>query len=138
MQLDYQSSVPIFIQIAEQLENAILSGALGEDMQAPSTTEISVSYKINPATALKGMTMLTEDGILYKRRGLGMFVAKGAKDVILKKRKHQFFEKFILPLLSEARKLSISPEEISQMICGSFDSAYAEETSGKGHHNELD
>ncbi len=125
MQLDLQSDVPIFIQIAEQLENAILTGALDEDMQAPSTTEISVSYKINPATALKGITMLADDGILFKKRGLGMFVAKGAKDVIMKKRKQQFFEKFIRPLLSEAQKLSISPEEINDMI-------------KKGIKNELD
>ncbi len=116
MQLDLQSDVPIFIQIAEQLENAILTGALDEDMQAPSTTEISVSYKINPATALKGITMLADDGILFKKRGLGMFVAKGAKDMILKKRKRQFFEKYVRPLLSEAQKLSISPEEINDMI----------------------
>ena len=116
MRLDMQSDVPIFIQIAEQLETAILSGALDEDMQAPSTTEISVSYKINPATALKGITMLTEDGILYKKRGLGMFVAKGAREVILKKRKHQFFEKYVMPLLSEAQKLSISVEEINEMM----------------------
>ena len=116
MQLDLQSDIPIFIQIAEQLENAILTGALDEDMQAPSTTEISVSYKINPATALKGITMLADDGILYKKRGLGMFVAKGAKDVILEKRKQQFFEKFIMPLLSEAQKLSISTDEIKEMI----------------------
>jgi DNA-binding transcriptional regulator YhcF (GntR family) len=125
VQLNLQSDVPIFIQIAEQLENAILTGALTEDMQAPSTTEISVSYKINPATALKGITMLTDDGILYKKRGLGMFVAKGAKDVIQKKRKYQFFEKFVLPLLSEAQKLSISTDEINEMI-------------RKGIQNELD
>lgn len=121
MQLNLQCDVPIFLQIAEQLENAILSGALIEDLQAPSTTEISVSYKINPATALKGMTMLVEDGILYKKRGLGMFVAKGAKDVILKKRKHQFFEKFVLPLLLEAQKLSISMDEINEMMKRGFD-----------------
>ncbi len=125
MQLDLQSDVPIFIQIAEQIENAILTGALEEDMQAPSTTEISVSYKINPATALKGITMLADDGILYKKRGLGMFVAKGAKDVILKKRKQLFFEKFVLPLLSEAQKLSISVDEINEML-------------EKGTKNELD
>lgn len=125
MQLDLQSDVPIFIQIAEQLENAILTGALDEDMQAPSTTEISVSYKINPATALKGITMLADDGILYKKRGLGMFVAKGAKNVIMKKRKQLFYEKFIRPLLSEAQKLSISSEEINEMI-------------KKGINNELD
>lgn len=111
-----QSDVPIFLQIAEQLETAILTDALGEDEQAPSTTEISVSYKINPATALKGVTMLADEGVLYKKRGLGMFVAKGAKAMILKKRKQQFIEKFVLPLLSEAQKLSIPIDEINEMI----------------------
>ncbi len=116
MELDTQSDMPIFLQIAQQLENAILSGALQEDMQAPSTTEISISYKINPATALKGITKLTDDGILYKKRGLGMFVAQGARQMILKKRKQQFYEKYVVPLISEAQKLSISKEEISEMI----------------------
>ncbi len=116
MELDTQSDMPIFLQIAQQLENAILSGALQEDMQAPSTTEISISYKINPATALKGITKLTDDGILYKKRGLGMFVAQGARQMILKKRKKQFYEKYVVPLLSEAQKLSISKEEISEMM----------------------
>jgi len=116
VRLDMQSDVPIFIQIAEQLEDAILSGALNEDMQAPSTTEISVGFKINPATALKGITKLTEDGILYKKRGLGMFVSKGAREMILKKRKQQFLEKYVVPLISEAKKLSISTEEINEMI----------------------
>ena len=116
MELDTQSDMPIFLQIAQQLENAILSGALQEDMQAPSTTEISISYKINPATALKGITKLTDDGILYKKRGLGMFVAQGARQMILKKRKKQFYEKYVVPLLSEAQKLSISKEDISELM----------------------
>jgi len=116
MQLDTQSDVPIFIQVAEQIENAILTGALEEDMQAPSTTEISVVYKINPATALKGITMLADNGILYKKRGLGMFVAKGARKMVLEKRKRRFFEKFVQPLLSEAQKLSISMEELKEML----------------------
>ena len=78
MQIDFSADVPIFMQIAEQIESAILSGALEEGAQAPSTTEISVRYKINPATALKGVTKLADDGVLYKKRGLGMFVSDGA------------------------------------------------------------
>ena len=111
-----QSDTPLFIQIAEQIENAILTGALAEDMQAPSTTEISVSCKINPATALKGITMLVDEGILYKRRGLGMFVSEGAKQTIMEKRKRQFGEKFVTPLVSEAKKLTVGQEEIIDMI----------------------
>lgn len=116
MELDTQSDMPIFLQIAQQLENAILSGGLEEDMQAPSTTEISLSFKINPATALKGVNKLADDGILYKKRGLGMFVAHGAREMILKKRKQQFYEKYVIPLLSEAEKLAISKEELNEML----------------------
>ena len=78
---------PIFIQLAEGLEDFILSGAYQEETQIPSTTEISVVYKINPATALKGISILVEDEIVYKKRGLGMFVTKGAVGKIMVRRK---------------------------------------------------
>lgn len=111
-----QSDAPLFVQIAEMIESAILSGALEEETQAPSTTEISVGYKVNPATALKGVTMLADEGILYKKRGVGMFVASGARQAIREKRKKLFNEKYVRPLLSEAKKLSVPQEEIIDMI----------------------
>lgn len=116
MDIDFKSDMPIFVQIAEQLENAILAGAYEEEEQAPSTTEISTAYMINPATVLKGVNLLVGDGILYKKRGLGMFIAKGAKEKILNKRKHQFYEKFVIPLVSEAQKLSMTSDEIDEML----------------------
>lgn len=119
--MQMQGDTPLFLQIAQQIENAILSGALMEETQAPSTTEISISCKINPATALKGVTMLADEGVLYKKRGLGMFVAFGARQAILQKRKQQFGEKFIEPMLCEAQKLDISKEDVIEMIkrgCG--------------------
>ena len=70
MKLDFHSETPIYQQIAEGLESAIISGAYEEETQVPSTTEISVQYKINPATVLKGVSLLVDEGILYKRRGL--------------------------------------------------------------------
>lgn len=107
---------PIFIQIAETLEDAILSGTLGEEVQAPSTTEISVRYAINPATALKGVNLLVERGILYKKRGLGMFVAPGAARIIAQSRKEGFMEEFVLKLISEAKKLGISEGDVLEMV----------------------
>lgn len=107
---------PIFIQVAETLEDAILAGALREEEQAPSTTEISVRYAINPATALKGVNLLVEQGILYKKRGLGMFVAPGAAEKIARNRKERFMEEFVLKLVSEAKKLGISREDILEMV----------------------
>jgi DNA-binding transcriptional regulator YhcF (GntR family) len=109
------------MQLSEGIEDAILSGAYDEESQIPSTTEISVGYKINPATALKGINMLVDNGIVYKKRGLGMFVSTGAKEKILDKRKETFFESYITSLISEAKKLSISKEDIFKMLERGFD-----------------
>ena len=78
LNIEFNDERPIFVQIAEQLEDGILSGAFPEETQLPSTTEISVTYKLNPATALKGINLLVESGVVYKKRGLGMFVTEGA------------------------------------------------------------
>jgi DNA-binding transcriptional regulator YhcF (GntR family) len=116
MDTGFNADVPIFLQIAEMIENAIISGALAEDAQAPSTTEISVRYKINPATALKGITRLADEGVLYKKRGLGMFVAEGARKKILEKRQRLFYEKYMLPLMQEAKKLELSYDQLAEML----------------------
>jgi DNA-binding transcriptional regulator YhcF (GntR family) len=116
LQINFQDERPIFIQIAEQIEDAILSGAFPEETQIPSTTEISVSYKINPATALKGINMLVDSGIVYKKRGVGMFVATGAVNLLLEKRKKEFAEKYIDSLVKEAKRLKLTREDIFSMI----------------------
>jgi GntR family transcriptional regulator len=121
LNLDFNSEKPIYLQLAEEIEDAVLSGAYPEETQIPSTTEISVGYKINPATALKGINRLVDDGIVYKKRGLGMFVSTGAKEKILDKRKETFFETYITSLVSEARKLSISKEDILKMLERGYD-----------------
>ncbi len=120
MRLDFQSETPIFLQIAEEIESAIISGAYEEDAQIPSTTEISVSHKINPATVLKGITILVSDGIIYKKRGLGMFVAAGAKQKIIGKRRKAFSDKYVMPLISEAKKLSMDIGDIEELIKRGF------------------
>lgn len=107
---------PLFLQVAALLEEAILSGAYPEESQVPSITELSVSCKINPATALKGVNLLVEQGLLYKKRGLGMFVAGGARERLQAERKRQFFAGYIEPLLGEAEKLGLSKEDVMEMI----------------------
>jgi DNA-binding transcriptional regulator YhcF (GntR family) len=110
-----QEERPIFIQVAEMLEDAILSGAYGEEEQVPSITEISVAYKMNPATALKGVTLLVDAGLLYKRRGMGMFVARGAREKLLKSRRERFYRDYVLTAVREAKRLQIPPEELVTM-----------------------
>ncbi|WP_165063583.1 GntR family transcriptional regulator [Marisediminicola senii] len=109
-------SRPIFLQIAEQIENDILSGALQEESQAPSTNEIAAFYRINPATAAKGVGLLVEGGILYKKRGIGMFVAEGSRLAIARERREQFHAEYLRPLLVEATKLGITRDQIAEMI----------------------
>lgn len=112
----FSSDKPIYLQMADWLEENILTGVFPEESQIPSTTEISAMYKINPATALKGVTILVDKGIIYKKRGLGMFVAKGAENKIRSERKKEFYERYIRSLLAEANKLNISEKEIITMI----------------------
>lgn len=116
MKLDLDGTKPIFQQISDEIEDAVFTGAFPEETQVPSTTEISAAFRINPATVLKGMNQLVDAGILYKKRGLGMFVAKGAAEKILRKRRKLFAETYIRPLLEEAAKLGVSEEEMIQMI----------------------
>lgn len=116
MQLDFNIDKSIYLQIAEQIEDSILQKVLEEESQAPSTNQLAALYRINPATAAKGINILVDSGILYKRRGIGMFVATGARDQIRKKRKNMFYESFIQPLLNEASRLGIDPSELCSMI----------------------
>ena len=109
-------SRPIFVQIAELIENDIIAGALPEETQVPSTNEFAAFHRINPATAGKGVNVLVDDGILYKKRGIGMFVASGAHDRLVAKRRDQFQNEFIAPLIIEAEKLGIDKTQVIDMI----------------------
>lgn len=112
----FSSDKPIFIQVREMIENQIVSGELSEGEQAPSTNQLVQFYKINHATVSKGVNQLVEEGILYKVRGVGMFVSEGAKKTLIEKRRKAFVENYIVGLTEEAKKLDISLEEIIEMI----------------------
>ncbi len=107
---------PLFLQIAEQLEDAIIDGSLPEESRAPSTNELAAFHRINPATAANGINKLVADGLLYKKRGVGMFVTAGARETLLLRRRNAFAEKFIAPLLAEARRLGMDSEDLKKMI----------------------
>jgi GntR family transcriptional regulator len=106
----------LFLQIAESVEDAIIDGSLAEEAQAPSTNELAAFYRINPATAAKGIAMLTDKGVLYKRRGIGMFVAPGARERLVGERRAAFADRFVDPLLAEARKLGLGPDDLALLI----------------------
>ncbi len=107
---------PIFRQVAAEIENAIVDGSLAEETQAPSSNELAAFHRINPATAAKGLNQLVVDGVLYKRRGVGMFVATGAREQVLTRRRSEFADQYVRPLMAEANKLGISGRELNAMI----------------------
>lgn len=114
MQLNDEKS--IYLQIGQMIEDSILRGIFLEGERVPSTNELARLYSINPATAAKGINRLVEQGILYKKRGIGMFVSEGAAQKIRLARKAGFYEQFVVNLISEAKTLGITKEELVQMI----------------------
>lgn len=106
----------IYLQISEMIKNDILRDIILEDERVPSTNEFAKLYAINPATAAKGVNILVEEGVLYKKRGIGMFVATGAKEKIMNQRKEEFYDNFIKALLNEASNLGITKDELVAMI----------------------
>lgn len=116
MQFKFDSSAPLYQQIAAQLEEMIFTGGFAEGDQVPSTTQLSQQLHINPATVLKGMNMLVDSGLLEKRRGLGMFVKDGARQKIMEQRKDNFYNDYVKKLLVEANKLGITQQHLMELI----------------------
>ena len=116
MHWSFKDTSPIFIQIADYLEEDIFSGLYREEEQIPSTTEISVEYRLNPATVLKGYNILVDKEYIYKRRGIGMFVKEGALERIRKERRESFMKDYLEPMLKEAERLGLGKEDLEEMI----------------------
>ena len=106
----------IYLQIAEMIETDILRDILLEEERVPSTNELAKLYAINPATAAKGVNMLVDEGVMYKKRGIGMFVSAGAKEAILSRRKNEFYDNYVKKLLEEAASIGLGKEEVIQLI----------------------
>lgn len=107
---------PLFLQIAEQVEDSIVEGSLAEETQAPSTNELAAFYRINPATAAKGLNLLVDKGVLYKRRGIGMFVARGARQALLLERRAAFAARYLEPVITEAERIGIEIEDLTALL----------------------
>ncbi|MFV8827851.1 GntR family transcriptional regulator [Alkalihalobacterium sp. APHAB7] len=116
MESNLKEDKPIYQQIAEKIESSILDGTIKEGDRVPSTNEFAKFYQINPATAAKGINQLVDQEIVYKKRGIGMFVAEGARQIILGKRKQDFYKDYIVPLKNEADKLGITVSELKDLL----------------------
>ena len=116
MNYKFSNDSPIFLQLSEYIEADILSGVFAEESPLPSTTELSVELKLNPATTLKGVNLLVDQGLVEKKRGIGMFVVKGAREKILKKKRDAFNEEYLLPLISIAKNLGVNRDDLIKSI----------------------
>ena len=114
--MDLNDSQPIFQQIMEMIESDVITGVYQTDDLIISTTQISKVYSVNPTTAVKAISKLTDAGILYKKRGIGMCVAEGAREKITARRKNVFLNQTINALLAEAKTLGISIDELVGVI----------------------
>lgn len=110
------AGTPLFVQVADRLAGEIADGGVAEGERVPSTNELAAFYRINPATAAKGINMLADDGLLEKRRGIGMFVATGARRRLLARRRAEFTQRYVEPLLTEAARLGIDIDELFALI----------------------
>lgn len=116
MNHSFTDNQPLFIQIKQRIEDQIVNGQLKEHEQIPSTTKMVQFYNINHITISKGVNLLVDEGILYKKRGVGMFVNEGAKQKLLKTRQDAFTSNYLLPMLKEANKLGLTDHDLAHMF----------------------
>lgn len=112
----FDDGSPIFLQLAERIRSDVLAGTYAEGDQVPSINELAVFYRINPATANRAVALLVDQGVLLKRRGIGMFVADGAHRILTDERQARFSERYVQPLLTEAHSLGIDPNTLIEII----------------------
>ena len=107
---------PIFTQIADQLANQIADGGLSEGERVASSNELAAFYRVNPATGFRALGVLLDEGLVEKRRGIGMFVAIGARDRLVQVRRRRFTERYVTPLVAEAGRLGFALEELLALV----------------------
>lgn len=116
MRRGFDETKPIYLQVKERIEDQIISGQLKEGDQITSTTQLVQFYKINHLTVSKAIHLLVEEGIVYKKRGVGMFMAEGAKEKLVRRRRDQFVDRYLLPMIQEAERLGMTEEDVIRLI----------------------
>jgi DNA-binding transcriptional regulator YhcF (GntR family) len=111
-----KDSGPIFAQIADRLTDEVADGTLAEGERIPSTNELATFHRVNPATAARALSVLVDEGIAEKRRGVGMFVAAGARERLMRVRRRQFADSYVRPLVTEAHRLGLGRQELLALV----------------------
>jgi DNA-binding transcriptional regulator YhcF (GntR family) len=133
LKVDYDSIKPIYLQIAEAIEDDILMGRLPEGAPVYSQQVLSKELKVNPATAAKGINLLVSEGTLEKHRGLSMTVARGAKTRLISSRQKDGLNMLVQQLVAEARKIELPQEEVVALVRSCFVTSV---NGGRGGNHE--
>lgn len=112
----FKDDVPIYLQLRQQIEEQILARALREEESVKSLRVLAREYRINPLTAANAINLLVDEGILYQKRGIGVFVSTGARDQIIKSRRGRFIEDTLVPAMQLAKRLEITEEEVIKKV----------------------
>ncbi|MFJ7197964.1 MULTISPECIES: GntR family transcriptional regulator [unclassified Streptomyces] len=113
---NFEDGGPIFARIADELANQIADGTVGEGERVASSNELAAFYRVNPATAARSLTVLSDEGLVEKRRGVGMFVAQGARERLVQSRRRRFADRYVRPLAVEAARLGIGADELLGLV----------------------
>lgn len=114
--MKFDESIPIYLQIKEEIENAIISEALKEDDPIPSIRLLAQQYRLNPQTIANAVSELLNDGYLYKKRGIGMFVEKGAKERLTRRKSEEFLDTDLRKIILRARSLGFEKQELLKVM----------------------
>ncbi len=112
----FVSGIPIYVQIADSIRAQILRGALRDGDQLTSTTEYSAMYRINPATAGKAFAILVDEGLVDKRRGIGMFVAEGARAALVEVGLRTYVDDTLYPAVEAGLALGLDIDSIANHV----------------------
>ena len=116
MQIQWDDSQPIYLQLRDRVQNMILEGNLVEGEALPSVRTVSAEYQLNPITVSKAYQLLVDDQLAVKKRGLGMFVVDGAKEKLLQQEREVFLTTELPTLLRKLKRLHITKEELLEAL----------------------
>jgi GntR family transcriptional regulator len=116
MDLEWNDGQPIYRQLRDRVVEMILDGVLKEGDPLPSVRNVAAEYRVNPLTILKAYQQLVDEELVEKRRGLGMFVRTGARNLLLQGERHKFLSDQWPRIYATIQRLGLTPEELLKAI----------------------
>jgi GntR family transcriptional regulator len=112
MDSEWNDGQPIYRQLRDRVVDMILDGVLNEGDPLPSVRNVAAEYRVNPITVLKGYQQLVDEQLVEAKRGLGMFVKPGARDLLLKGEREKFLEEQWPRIYATIQRLGLRPKEL--------------------------